>query len=153
MTFLGIFGFSKRCLESWNLPRGTKIWLCFICMCFAILFFLLKYFPHIWHLYALNVLYTWRNTYMRLYLYRLWKEVQDKMIHEKNMSGVRCHMSSVRCQVSGVTIFYFFYLLFIYLFFLYLLKSGGASRWRVCYQRGLPRIVLIQGWFAWHSPP
>ena len=30
--------------------------------------------------------------------------------------------------------------------YLYLQKkigqSGGASRWRVCYQRGLPRLVL-----------
>ena len=32
-----------------------------------------------------------------------------------------CHMSGVRCQVSG----------------------AEASRWRVCYQRGLPRLVLI----------
>ena len=23
------------------------------------------------------------------------------------------------------------------------LQSGGATRWRVCYQRGLPRLVLI----------
>ena len=23
-------------------------------------------------------------------------------------------------------------------------QSGGASRWRVCYQRGLPRLVLGQ---------
>ena len=25
-------------------------------------------------------------------------------------------------------------------------QIGGASRWRVCYQRGLPRLVLIQIW-------
>ena len=23
-------------------------------------------------------------------------------------------------------------------------QSGGASQWRVCYQRGLPRLVLFQ---------
>ena len=23
-------------------------------------------------------------------------------------------------------------------------QSGGASRWRVCYQRGLPRLVFFQ---------
>ena len=23
-------------------------------------------------------------------------------------------------------------------------KSGGASRWRVCYQRGLPRLVFTE---------
>ena len=37
------------------------------------------------------------------------------------MSGVKCHM-------SGVTFFF-------------LLQSCGASRWRVCYQWGLPRQV------------
>ena len=26
-------------------------------------------------------------------------------------------------------------------------KSGGASWWRVCYQRGLPRLVF---WFVQH---
>ena len=50
------------------------------------------------------------------------------------MSAVRCHMSNVRCQVSGVkknsSSFFFSG------------QSGAASRWRVCYQRGLPRLVL-----------
>ena len=45
-----------------------------------------------------------------------------------HMSGVRCHMTGVTCQVSGVTTFFF-------------LQSGRASWWRVCYQRGLPRLV------------
>ena len=43
-----------------------------------------------------------------------------------HMSGVRCHVSRVRCHVSGV----FFY-------FINFLHRGGASRLRVCYQRGL----------------
>ena len=33
---------------------------------------------------------------------------------------------------------------FSFFFFFFLKKigqSGGASRWRVCYQRGLPRLV------------
>ena len=47
---------------------GTKKCFCFICVCFAILCFLMKYFPHIWHWYASNIFYTWRNTYMRLYM-------------------------------------------------------------------------------------
>ena len=29
------------------------------------------------------------------------------------------------------------------------LQSGGASRWRACYQRGLPRLVF----FINHIPP
>ena len=39
-----------------------------------------------------------------------------------------------------------------YLFIVFVKKkngqSGGASRWRVCYQRGLPRLVfkLLLGW-------
>ena len=37
-------------------------------------------------------------------------------------SHVTCHVSGVRCQVSGG-------------------GGGGASRWRVCYQRGLPSLV------------
>ena len=50
------------------------------------------------------------------------------------VSHVRCQVSSVRCQVSGVT--------YIYIF-IYFLQSCGASRWRVCYQRGLPCLVFI----------
>ena len=44
---------------------------------------------------------------------------------------VTCHMSRVRSQVSWVSWFFFF-------------LSGGASRWRVCYQRGLPRLVFMK---------
>ena len=51
------------------------------------------------------------------------------------VSGVTCHVSGVRCHVSGVTCIY------IYIFFF--LQSGEASRWRVCYQRGLPRLVSL----------
>ena len=51
----------------------------------------------------------------------------------RQVSGVRCQVSGVTFQVSGVAcnffIFYFF------------LQSGEASWWRVCYQRGLPRLV------------
>ena len=54
-----------------------------------------------------------------------------------HMSHVMCHMSHVRCHMSKVkkekkkkekrekN-----------------LQSGGASRWRVCYQRGLPGLVF-----------
>ena len=43
-----------------------------------------------------------------------------------------CHMSRVRCHLSGV--------MFQVDFFLNL-QSGGASRWRICYQWGLLRLV------------
>ena len=48
-------------------------------------------------------------------------------------SGVRCQVSGVRCQISGVRCH-------MSNFFL---QSAGVSQWRVCYQRGLPRLVLI----------
>ena len=47
------------------------------------------------------------------------------------VSGVSCQVSGVKCQVSGVIIFIFF------------LQSGGACRWRACYQWGLPRLVFL----------
>ena len=50
------------------------------------------------------------------------------------VSGVICQVSGARCQVSGVIFFYFINFFFG--------QSGGASRWRVCYQRGLPRLVF-----------
>ena len=46
-----------------------------------------------------------------------------------------CHVSYVRCQLSGVRCNFFY----IYFFFL---QNGGACRGRVCYQRGLPRLVF-----------
>ena len=55
-----------------------------------------------------------------------------------HVSRVTCHVSRVTCHVSSVTFFFLFF------FFLYPKKNylrGGASQWRVCYQRGLPRLV------------
>ena len=46
-------------------------------------------------------------------------------------------MSHITCHI-----FIFF------LFFFHVKKigqGGGASRWRVCYQRGLPRLVFAMG--------
>ena len=54
-------------------------------------------------------------------------QVSRVMCH---VSGVTCQVSGVMCQVSHVSFF--------------LGQSGEASRWRVCYQRGLPRLVLKQ---------
>ena len=42
-----------------------------------------------------------------------------------------CHMSRVTCHMSQ----FFFYFFFG--------QSGEAYRWRVCYQRGLPRLVFM----------
>ena len=63
------------------------------------------------------------------------------------VSCATCYVSRVTCHLSPVTC--------IFILFLvkknknYLLKSGqsgqsdGASQWRVCYQRGLPRLVSM----------
>ena len=46
------------------------------------------------------------------------------------MSRVMCHVSRVTCHVSHVI-------------FLFYGQRGEAYRWRVCYQRGLPRLVYL----------
>ena len=46
---------------------------------------------------------------------------------KKMLKHVTYHMSHDTCHVPSVTFF---------------LQGGGASRGRVCYQRGLPRLVL-----------
>ena len=58
------------------------------------------------------------------------------------LSHVRCPLSRVRCHLSRVRRVFFG-------------QSGGASRWRVCYQRGLPRLVLYILIFLPHcdAPP
>ena len=48
-----------------------------------------------------------------------------------HVSRVICHMSRVTCHVSHVVFFLVFFG-----------QSGEAYWWRVCYQRGLPRLVL-----------
>ena len=54
------------------------------------------------------------------------------MFTPPNMSYVMCHVtrqvSHVMCHMSHVIFFFF-------------RQSGEAYRWRVCYQRGLPRLV------------
>ena len=51
-----------------------------------------------------------------------------------HVSSVTCHMSRVTCHVSRVTC----HIILIFFF----LQIGKASRWRVCLQRGLPRLVF-----------
>ena len=54
-----------------------------------------------------------------------------------HVSLVTCHVSPVTCNVSNVFVF-------LVLFFISkkIGQCDGASQWRVCYQRGLPRLVF-----------
>ena len=65
------------------------------------------------------------------YVSRVTCHVSHVTCHE---SPVTCHLSPVTCHMSCV------------IFFNILKKigqSGGASWWRVGYQRGLPRLICI----------
>ena len=58
----------------------------------------------------------------------------------RHMSHVACHVSHVICHVSRITC------PMSHVFFFYG-QTGEAYRWRVCYQRGLPRLVhKAEGW-------
>ena len=61
-----------------------------------------------------------------------------------HMSCVLCHMSYVLCHMSCVTCRHvskcFVVLFFCFSFFW---ENGRANKWRVCYQRGLPRLVFL----------
>ena len=60
----------------------------------------------------------------------------ERMFTTHNMSQVMCHVSRVTYHVSRVTCHVFFVVVF--------LQIGEAYWWRVCYQPGLPRLVLTQ---------
>ena len=66
-----------------------------------------------------------------------------------HMSCVMCHVSPVTCHVSPLTCQNYNFYIFVKkkLKKNYTIKnigqSGGASPWRVCYQRGLPRLVFV----------
>ena len=64
-----------------------------------------------------------------------------------NVSHITCHGLRVTCHVSPVTC----QNIFLHKknlkrklknHFFFIVQSGGAGWWRVCYQRGLPRLVL-----------
>ena len=60
--------------------------------------------------------------------------IESSPPHTCHVSYVICHMSHVMGRVSHVmcqVIIIFFFL-----------QSGEVSRWRVCYQRDLPRLVF-----------
>ena len=52
------------------------------------------------------------------------------------MSGVTCPMSPVTCHMSCVT--------WIFFFIIFFWQNGDAYWWRVCYQWGLPRLILME---------
>ena len=64
-------------------------------------------------------------------------------------SRVTCHLSHVTCHLSHVFFFIFFFTLSLKkkLIKHYTTKnieqSGGAIWWRVCYQQGLTRLVIM----------
>ena len=63
-----------------------------------------------------------------------------------HMAHVTCHMSHVTCHMSHVT-----YLVSHILCHFLFVQNDGASQWRVCYQRGLPRQVFFHApnLFVW----
>ena len=64
--------------------------------------------------------------------------------HVSHMSHVTCHMSCVMGHVSFLLHDFFFYISCCW-------QCGGASRWRVCYQGGLPPSFFLRQWKIPHS--
>ena len=75
---------------------------------------------------------------------KFWENVHPTLYEMCHVSCVRCHLSPVTCHVSPVTFqnICFKQNCIIKKNPLKYWKSGEAWRWRVCYQRGLPRLVL-----------
>ena len=69
----------------------------------------------------------------------------ERMFTSLHLSHVKCHVSHVKCHRSQVTCqmlqFIYIYIYFVVVVFFW--QSGKASQWRVCYQRGLPRLVFF----------
>ena len=66
---------------------------------------------------------------------------------------VTCHLSHTLCQVLHVTGHVSSVTFFYYLFFLFFGQNGRASQKRICYQWGLPRLVLyqLQIYLRWYN--
>ena len=58
-------------------------------------------------------------------------------IYHLSLFMCKCNMSRFTCHMSHVIFSFIFFSSFF-------LLNGGASRWRVCYQRVLPHIVVEQ---------
>ena len=56
----------------------------------------------------------------------------------RHVSRVTCHVLRVTCHVSR----FMCHMSFILFFNVFFGQSGEVYRWRVCYQRGLPHLVL-----------
>ena len=54
------------------------------------------------------------------------------------LSPVTCHVSCAMCHILRVTC----HMSHDYFFIIFFGQSGKARWWRVCYQRGLPRLVF-----------
>ena len=63
-------------------------------------------------------------------------------VHPHNVSHVMCHVSHVRCPVPSDRCLFYIYIYFILFYFILFWQSDWVSRWRLCYQRGLHRLVL-----------
>ena len=62
--------------------------------------------------------------------------------------SVTCHVWRVTCHMSCVTC----HIIYIYMYFVWEWgQSGEASRWRVCYQRGLPRLAYNRVRAIWRG--
>ena len=72
---------------------------------------------------------------------KFWENVHPRPRVTCQLSGVTCHVSSVRCQVSGYRCYVSGVISQVSVFLSFFGQSGGASPWRVCYQRGLPHLV------------
>ena len=92
--------------------------------------------------------YIWSHTYLQRVLYHVMDTkwlVHPTLCVMCHMSYVMCyvsrvtfHVSPVTCHLSRVTNHMFF---FVFFSLKKIGQSGGARRWRVCYQQGLPRVV------------
>ena len=56
---------------------------------------------------------------------------------KKGIPPPACHVSCVTCHISHVECIFFS------------LQSCEFSQWRVCYQRGIPRLVFNRPHVAW----
>ena len=65
------------------------------------------------------------------------------------VSCVTCHVSHVTCHVSCVTCHLYHVTCHFFSITKKIGQCGGASRWKVCYQRGLPRLVQKLEQFCW----
>ena len=68
----------------------------------------------------------------------------ERTVTSLHLSHVTCHVSPVTCHVSRLTC-HMSHVTFIsiYIYF-FCRQSGETSRWRVCFQWGLPRLVVMK---------